>query len=227
LRGSDPPRYCLRYPARGRDCCKYCGGATLRGPASGRYKSGEYSRYLKALPRKLRNGFDQAMHSPALRSTRAEIAMTEVRATELLERLDGAKVPPWGRLALAVKKIELTRSQDDYDAALIELFDLIRAGAGAFATHEKTWRELRELFQERAQLVKVEHRIVQDAKTTLSGEDVMALVSGLLQAVEDVVLTAMGNRDVYRKICRAALYYLPAEARQAAEVWLEPPKEEK
>jgi hypothetical protein len=215
LRGSDPPRYCTQWPARGASRCRQCGGASRRGPESSRYKTGEYSRYLKSIPRKMRQSFEAAQKSPSLRSTRAEIALTEARVDELLGRLDASPLPSWKQLLAAVKKIGLTRSQDDYDAALVELFDLIRAGAGAVGNHEKTWRELRELFQERGQLVKIEHRIVQDAKTTLSGEDVMILLDGVLRAIEDVELVTMGNRDAYRKICGAALKYMPPEAREA------------
>jgi hypothetical protein len=161
--------------------------------------------------------FEAAQKSPALRSTRAEIALTEVRVDELLGRLDASPLPSWKQLLAAVHKIGLTRTQDAYDAALVELFELIRTGAGAVGNYERTWRELRELFQERGQLVKIEHRIVQDAHTTMSGEDVMTLLGAVLQAIEDVVLDTMGDKAVYRKICVAALRYLPPEVRAAQE----------
>jgi hypothetical protein len=41
----------------------------------------------------------------------------------------------------------------------------------------------------------------------------MALLGGILQAIEDVVLTTMGDKTAYRKICGAALRYMPPEAR--------------
>jgi hypothetical protein len=189
----------------------------LRGPASGTYKNGEHSRYLKSIPRKLRQAYDTQMADPNLRGTRSEIALTQLRVDELLGRLDKSPLPSWQQLMAAVSAIGRTRTQDDYDNALQVLFDLIRTGAGAVGNYEKTWRELRELFQERGQLVKIEHRITQDASTTLAADQVLVLVSGLLQAVEDVVLTALGNKEVYRRIVGRALLYLPPEAREAAQ----------
>jgi hypothetical protein len=172
----------------------------------------------------MRKSFDSQMRDPNLRSTRSEIAMTQLRADELLARLDKVKVPPWKLLAAALKKVEMARNPDEREARLEFLFALIRTGADAFASHERTWRELRELFQERAKLVQVEHRIVQDAATTLTAEDAMALISGLLAAVKEVVLDRLGNVQVYRDVCRAALFYLPAEVKQAAgEVIDNPP----
>ena len=46
----------------------------------------------------------------------------------------------------------------------------------------------------------------------------MTLISGLLAAVEEICVDHYGNEDVYRPVCRAAILYLPDEARAARTV---------
>jgi hypothetical protein len=53
-------------------------------------------------------------------------------------------------------------------------------------------------------------------KLVLPAAQVMNLVSGLLAAMEDIILDAEGKRDLYRRVCARALYYLPPEARPYA-----------
>jgi hypothetical protein len=52
-----------------------------------------------------------------------------------------------------------------------------------------------------------------DLRCVLPAAQAMNLVSGLLAAVEDIILDAEGNRELYRRVCQRAIFYLPPESR--------------
>src|SRR5204863_58364 len=62
--------------------CKFHGGASLSGPAHPNWKGGRYSKYV---PKDLLERYHQAARDPNLVAMHDEIALVDVRVSQLLE----------------------------------------------------------------------------------------------------------------------------------------------
>lgn len=70
--------------------CKFHGGMSLVGPASGTFKHGRHSILLKDI-KGLGANYERALADPDLLSLTAEIAITDARISDLLERVSTTK----------------------------------------------------------------------------------------------------------------------------------------
>lgn len=68
----------------GKTVCYHHGGKSPRGAASANFKHGRYSLNL---PTRLAGKYEQAKSDPDLLALKEEISLTDVRITELLERI--------------------------------------------------------------------------------------------------------------------------------------------
>ena len=85
LRRSDPPRYCLLYPVKGRKrCARFHGGTAARGIASATWKGKGYSAVLTG---NLAKDWAAASDNREWLSLQHEIILTETRIRGLLRQL--------------------------------------------------------------------------------------------------------------------------------------------
>jgi hypothetical protein len=191
---------CRRPPLAGRRRCRLHGGATPSGLGSPHWKHGRYS---KVVPRGLRQAYEEAARDPELLSLRRDLALLQAFEVELLKRLSEGP-PPRGRLVKAYKRV-LAAGNDaaEQQAALAELGALLAGGEAAKEDYERTWRRLRKLFQEKAQVVLVEARRLHNLDQYLTKEQAAALghlvMCYLRDAVLDEATFARGPRAVLRK----------------------------
>src|SRR5215813_2753544 len=75
LRGTDPPRYCLREPLAGRTACRLHGSRSLMGIASRRLKGGRFSKYMPKGG--LKRAYERAASDRELISLRDDLALIE------------------------------------------------------------------------------------------------------------------------------------------------------
>ena len=76
---------CRNKPVTGRTVCRMHGGKSRRGIAHPNYQTG---RYAKDLPPHLAKEFTANLESETLTSLREDLALSDIRISELLERLE-------------------------------------------------------------------------------------------------------------------------------------------
>jgi hypothetical protein len=108
---------------------------------------------------------------------------------------------------------QAVRNGKGIDDALAHHASVVRSGAAAAQHAERLWERLQKTVELKAKVSTAEWRRQCDLKLVLPAAQAMALVAGLLAAVEDIILDAEGNRDLYRRVCQRAIFYLPVESR--------------
>jgi hypothetical protein len=204
---------CKRPACPGRKWCTLHGGRSPVGPAHGRWKHGRYSSYL---PRGVAADYKRAIHDPKLLELDSEVALLTARIAGLLRELGEVEAPPWGQAVESLNSLVLAvRDGEGIDEALAAHAAVVRQGADAAANHEQLWDKIQKTIDLKGRTARLEWKRQMDLCVALPAVQVMTLVNGILAAVEDICTHKYGNKDVYRQICRAALFYLPPECRQA------------
>jgi hypothetical protein len=206
LRGTDPPRYCKCMPAKGRDCCRRCGGSTPSGVSHYNYKNGKTSKYLKDLPDVFRTGYKAALADPELSAVRDELGLLTVRVSELLRRM-AVTPPPWAQALLLFEQAQAA-SPEDRSAALAELGSLLRRGADSYRMAERAWAELREVVQEKGRLATIENKRLEEAAGKVTVEQALLFARSLLEAAREVI----PDKQLLAKLQQRTLVLLPKEA---------------
>src|SRR5262245_29477170 len=107
LRGTDPARYCKRYPLAGRTACRQCGGASLRGP---HHPSSKHGRFWRDIPNDLRRAYANAEKNDALLCLRSDIALLEAKQQQLLGQLAKMEAPSWDEVVEAVDQFKMAKT---------------------------------------------------------------------------------------------------------------------
>jgi hypothetical protein len=146
-----------------------------------------------------------------------DIGLLQARIAGLLRDMGDAEPPPWGAAVESLNTLVMAAQKGEgVEEALAEHARIVRTGADAAQNAERLWERVQKTVELKAKVAHAEWKRQCDLRVVLPAAEVMNLVSGLLAAVEDCVLDSLGNRDLYRRICQRAIYYLPAEARQYA-----------
>src|SRR5689334_3929698 len=127
---------CQNQAVRGRTTCRMHGGTQPVGIASPSYKHGRRSRYAKHMPIALLEQYEATLTDPNALALDAELAVTDARIAQLLERLDGAESPEaWRRLADAVDRVQAAKNLGrSIDAPLREVRAIVAQGCGDAST---------------------------------------------------------------------------------------------
>ncbi len=187
------PRACRRkVPVQGQRC-KFHGGKSLAGPAAPAYKHGRHSKYL---PTRLVERYGEAVGDPELLALRAEIALVDVRLSELLERLaTGESQTLWAQLGAAFEQLhQAYTAQDasDFAPALKALGGIIEQGG----REDQVWEGIGKLLEQRRRLVESERKRLVDMQQMLTAEQAMIL----LTVVVDVIRQNVTDRDTLAAI---------------------------
>lgn len=192
-----PGKFCQQYPLKGKKRCRIHGGKSLGGVAAGKYKHGRYSRYL---PTDLRKQYEESKHDPELVSHQPDLRLMDVHLQNLLTQLDSTK-----NIELFLKA---RKAWAVYEAAEKAEDDL--AAVGALATvgqcfsegidSNSLWEEIQTTVDLRRKLCIAEARRIQASQTTMSSEQVMALI----EFIVDVLRTSV-NAHVSRLIASKIL----------------------
>ena len=98
---------CEKPPCKGRHVCAKHGGKTPRGPASPHWKTGVYSVLFRDLPERYWQSAIATITSPETRSNRAQIAMMDARADELMGQLStGEHGHAWRRAGVVLALLQ-------------------------------------------------------------------------------------------------------------------------
>jgi len=180
---------CQRFAIKGRTRCRLHGGKSPRGIASPNWKHGFFS---KALPADLADLARRAAADPALQTMKEQIAIGDARIHELCTDLKSGG-GAWGLAVAAMGRLE--RAGDDLNAARTALVDL-KAAIDGGRTRERTWAEIRELFQERDRLLTGEVNRHKATADTINADRVAAMMVGMIDALRE----ESQDRDLIRRI---------------------------
>jgi hypothetical protein len=171
------------------------------------------------LPKGVAADYKRAIHDPKLLELDAEVALLQARIAGLLRELGQVEAPPWGAAVESLNTLVMAFHQgaDGVADALAQHAAVVRQGADAAANHERLWDKIQRTIDLKGRTSRLEWKRQLDLCHALPAVQVMALVNGILAAVEDICKHKYGDRDTYRQICRAALFYLPPECRRAGD----------
>jgi hypothetical protein len=205
---------CKRTPCPGRNYCTLHGGRSPIGPAHGRWRDGRYSKFM---PKTLAADYRRAVSDPRLLELDSEVAILQTRIASLLREMGQADAPPWSASVESLNDLVLAvRNGRGIDEALAAHASVVRSGASAARNAEQLWERLQKTVELKAKVSSAEWKRQVDLQCVLPAAQAMNLVAGLLAAVEDIILDAEGNRELYRRVCQRAIHYLPVESRPYA-----------
>jgi hypothetical protein len=172
---------CRQWPMKGRTRCRLHGGRSRVGPGAGRYRHGRYSRFL---PSRLCAQYQAMVHDSKLLELRDEIAMTDARITDVLQRVDtGESGMLWCQGQAAMRRFAREQAKGNVDGmqrALVQVQRLLTQGAD----DEAAWRQVGELIEQRRRLCESEHRRLIQAHDMISAEQAMVLLAQVVEAIQ-------------------------------------------
>lgn len=189
------PRPCrLRVTAEGKRC-RLHGGKSLKGAASPSFKTGRYSKYL---PDRLIERYMEALQDGELLALRDEVALVDVRITQLQARLEsGEHISKWMRLFHVYETLVAAREAKDEAATAAALQEIGEIVVSA-PEEDSVWQEMIALFDQRRKLVESERKRLVEMRQLFTVEQGMLLIVALVDAVkrhvdDRTVLDAIGD----------------------------------
>lgn len=174
LKCTNPPRYCCRPKT---NCRIHRNKKVAAGPGHPRYKDGEYSKYGRHIPKKLREGYERAVADPKLLSLSDDVAALESRLCELLEKLDESEPPAWKMAVIALRAYEKQKDQSSFD----ELAKVILEGAERTSTQKRTWDEIKEVMELKGRLSAADHKRQVDIGLMISVKEADAIFNKIIE----------------------------------------------
>jgi hypothetical protein len=214
---------CTQPPAPGSTRCRYHGGHSCRGAASGTWKHGRYSKYL---PTGLADRYRDLLRDPELLAANDEVALLATRLGELVGRLNtGESGELWHEIVAGVANAAGTCSEmraallRGDDAAFTQAMDRLRtlldglADVGRRAeAAEDTWAEIRKVVEEKTKAASREWKRLVDLQGLVSADQAMALVLAMSQSVNRHVRDAGARQAIAYDL---SLFITSARAGQA------------
>jgi len=179
--------------SRGYSVC-WQHGAGRRGRPGGRPII--HGRYSQKLPDRLAGRYLEALADPHLLALREEVALTDTRIADLLERVDtGESGELWRGLKEAWREFEqarLIKNAGSVGAALTRIGQFIERGQSDYAV----WAEIGRLLDQRRRLAESERKRLVEAQQIITTEQAMIL----LAAIVDVIRRNVDDRETVAAI---------------------------
>lgn len=187
-----------KAPAMANGRCRVHGGAVPKGPAHHSYRHGLYSKHLQGTP--LGVMVDEALADPDRLSMDEELALVDARIQELLQELNTpASSAAWGALQAAIadfQSAQAKKSVAGMHKAFSSIQDLSEQGVGRAAA----WAEVRQLIDQRKNLVESEERRALASGKAIPAEKVRAVLASLSQMILDEVPDAKARRRLAERM---------------------------
>ena len=175
---------CQNYREPGLTVCRIHGAKSPSGFEAKGFQTGRYSR---ALPRHLTERFETLVADPEILDLSRDLALLDARAEELIARLEsGESSQAWQAARDALTRLDAALREDDereLELSMRQLVGILSAAAG----REATWRDIRELLQERRLLAETERRRLVDLHQMVTVEELMLFASALVGIVNRYV----------------------------------------
>lgn len=138
----------------------------------------QHGRYSKHLPERLATRYEEALQDAELVSVSHEIALLDVRLTELLQKIETTESSvAWGQA------LELFQEIDHSYPARQRLHEVLKRGAGEVAN----WIEIARVVEQRRRLAETEAKRLSQLDQNLTAKQANVLIAALLAAVNEHV----------------------------------------
>lgn len=178
---------CKARAVNGRDVCYHHGGATLKGANSPVITHGRYSKHL---PTQLAALYQDTAQDDALLSVREDIRLIDALILSNFANLDtGESGKHWDDILKCIVKARRAYKSEDY-GTLEQALDEMEAITDGRRLHYATEQEIRDKVEQRRKLVETEQKITLQGERAISAEQLMLLMAGVLQVINNVVTDA-------------------------------------
>jgi len=173
---------CRRYAVTGYTVCQVHGaGSPKQGRPGGRPIV--HGRYSKRLPQKLVARYDEARVDPELLSLRDDVALLDVRISDLTDKLSTGETDNLLQSLLELcQGAVLALKGGDFDMTM-KMLEEMRQRLEGQPQDGWTWTEIVGLLDQRRKLVESERKRLVELQQYVTVEQVMILVSALTKAV--------------------------------------------
>lgn len=183
--------------------CRMHGGKAPSGIASGTFKHGRHSKYM---PGRLLARYEESLTDPDLLELMAEIALVDVRLTDLLRKVDtGDTRTAWqiaGDLISDLDDAVEAKKTDAVKTILTGLKAIFLKGFG----ESEIWQQILEAAEARRKLVESEQKRQTLNRQMISAERVMLIIAALQDSVRkhvtDPDIRAAISADITRLIAQ-------------------------
>jgi hypothetical protein len=178
--------------------CRMHGGATPKGVASPHFKTGRYST---AMPKRMRQRYEDSLANPDLRRLDDEIALIESRILDLLQRVDsGESGAIWKHLRDTMQQFDQVFGRDDPDSAKLaaELLDQVRNLIMRGFADSTAWRELGGMLESKRRLVDTATKIEVNEHFMISAAEFAATI----RAIQVLIKETVSDKFILRKIAK-------------------------
>lgn len=187
---------CEQWTTPGRNVCHSHGGATPRGRDLPQFKHGRYS---KAIPDRFSERYEVALTDQERHDLRDEISASEAKVYDLFFNMrHGESDSAWLKLQSLERKLAAAQG-DKRPPILGEILSLIQAGSDALA-----WNDVERWMARKQKLVETDMRVAKEKQEMVSAEEVMAMITALLDAVRKNVEDEGTRRAISEDIRRVA-----------------------
>ncbi|MEO8483344.1 MAG: HGGxSTG domain-containing protein [Acidobacteriota bacterium] len=177
--------------------CKLHGGASLVGPAHPNFRTGRHSKYLQL---QFSERYQQGLNDPRLLGLRDDVALIDVRISELLEAVgETGNTRLWkdARAKFDAFKGAADKGKDGIGAARVMLDALDKVLTDGLS-RASTWDELADRLDLRRRLVDSETKRQKDLFEMITTDQAMRIVGQFIDEVKQRVkdpelLTALSN----------------------------------
>lgn len=188
---------CKKNACIGYDACELHGGKTPRGWANPNTKHGGYSGHI---PTRLGAEFEASLNDPQLHDLKAEMALVNTRIKELLGKLDLERDgSAWEDVKDARDTIRIAMKSGD-PTQMIFAFNYLDDVINRAYDDTNTWENITRLIEQQRKLAESYRKIVADAETTLSQENIAGIAGAIVRIVSthvsNVKLLSAINQDI-------------------------------
>ena len=174
-----------RRPAMANGACYLHGGASPKGLAHPRYKTGKWSKYM---PQRMLPRYEESQVDTELLALRADIALVDARIADLLEKVDsGESGQQWKHLSVLRLEVYDAKRRGD-DVAGKEALEGILHTIGRGKADSAAWYDVIGLIEQRRKLVESERKRLVEMKQMVTVEESMLLVNAAVHSMRAQLL---------------------------------------
>jgi hypothetical protein len=190
--------------------CRMHGGATPTGAAAGSFKHGRNSKYITAIPGRIKNDFIALRKRDDQLRLNDDIALIDARLNDVLLRVDSGEAGAlWIDLKKAHQAFKAARASGDVPKMTERLFEM-EAAIEKGVTDWQAWGEVKSLIEQRRRLVESERKREIEQQELLTGKEAASLFNALLSIVNENVTDASTKQRI-----QAAVFDLTSRQRIA------------
>lgn len=186
-------RQCRNRAQPGRTTCKWHGGNTPAGIDSVHYKHGKYSRHL---PTNVRKRYLAAIEDPDLLSLKNDIAVTESRILELMEKIDtGEAGKTWSIINKALDRLEkaiLSGNQLRYQSAMKNVKDIAAQGMDDY----KTYNDIKDMQEHRRKMTETENKMLIAKNQMITAQEFYTIIGLIREVIHHHVVSEIQDKQV-------------------------------